>query len=84
MSMECCRCNDTASKQIGVLGGGSCPTAILSTTNSTQTDNGLKPVLHGERLVINHLSHGTATQMRKEMHVVLHTKCPISTKTGTC
>jgi len=82
--MECCRCNDTASIQIGVFGGGTCPTAILSTTNSTRTGNGLKPGLHGERLVINHLSHGTAAQMHKEMRVVLQTKCPISTKTGTC
>ena len=83
MSMECCRCNDTASIQIAVLGGGTCPSAILSTTNSTQTFNGLKPGLHGERLVTNHLSHGTATQMHKEMQVVLHTRCPISTKIGT-
>lgn len=82
--MECCRCNDTASIQIGLLGGGTCPAAILSTTNSTRTGNGLKPGLHGERLVINHLSQDTATQIHKEMHVVLHTKCPISTKTGTC
>jgi hypothetical protein len=37
-----------------------CPSATLSTTNPTWTDPGMNPGLHGENLVTNHLSHGTA------------------------
>ena len=36
------------------------PSATLSTTNPTWTDQGSKPGLHGERPTSNRLSHGTA------------------------
>jgi hypothetical protein len=39
-----------------VLGGKTCSSAILSTTNPTWTD----PDLRGERPATNHLNHGTA------------------------
>jgi hypothetical protein len=35
-----------------------CPRATLSTTNPTWSDPGANPGLHGERPMINHLSHG--------------------------
>jgi hypothetical protein len=41
-------------------GGGTCPTATLSTTNPTWTDPGSNPGLRGGRPAANRLSHGTA------------------------
>jgi hypothetical protein len=43
-----------------VLGGKTCPSAALSTTNPTWTDLGLKTVLRCERPATNRLSHSTA------------------------
>jgi hypothetical protein len=43
-----------------VLGGGTGPMAILSTTNPTWTVPVLNPGLRGGRPAANHLSHGTA------------------------
>jgi hypothetical protein len=43
-----------------VLGGKTCPSATLSTTNPTWTDPGSNLGLRGERPAINRLSHGTA------------------------
>jgi hypothetical protein len=43
-----------------VLGGKTCPSASLSTTNFTWTDPGSNPVLRGGRQATNRLSHGTA------------------------
>jgi hypothetical protein len=40
---------------------GTCPSATLSTTNSTWTDPGMNLGLCGERPVTKHLSHGTAS-----------------------
>jgi hypothetical protein len=45
-----------------VLGGKTCPSATLSTTNHTWTDPGSKPGLRGDRPATNRLSHGTACQ----------------------
>jgi hypothetical protein len=42
------------------LGGKTCPSATLSTTNPTWTDPGSNPGLHGGRPAANRLSHGTA------------------------
>jgi hypothetical protein len=38
----------------------SCPSATLSTTNPTWTDQESNPGLHGEKPATNRLSHGTA------------------------
>jgi hypothetical protein len=46
-----------------VLGGKTCPSATLSTTNPTWTDPGSKPGLRGERPATNRLSHGTDLQL---------------------
>jgi hypothetical protein len=40
--------------------GKTCPSAILSTTNSTCTDPGWNPGLRDERPATNRLNHGTA------------------------
>jgi hypothetical protein len=37
-----------------------CPSATISTTNSTSTDPNVKPGLRGERPATSHLSYGTA------------------------
>jgi len=37
-----------------------CPSAIVSTTNTTRTDKGAKQGLRGERLATNRLSNCTA------------------------
>jgi hypothetical protein len=41
-------------------GGGTCPSATLSTTNPTWTGPGSNPGLRGGRLAANRPSHGTA------------------------
>jgi hypothetical protein len=43
-----------------VLGGKTCLSATLSTTNPTWTDPGSNPGLRGERPATNRLSHDTA------------------------
>ena len=43
-----------------VLGGKTCPSTTLSTTNPTWTDPGSITGLRGVRLATNRLSHGTA------------------------
>jgi hypothetical protein len=53
-----------------VLGGKTCPSAILSTTNPTRTQPGSKPGLCGERPATNLLSHGTA-RMRCYKHICI-------------
>jgi hypothetical protein len=40
--------------------GKTCPSANLSTTNSTWTDLGSNPGLRGESPATNRLTHGTA------------------------
>jgi hypothetical protein len=40
--------------------GKTCPSATLSTTNTTWTDLGSNPGLRGGRPATNRLSHGTA------------------------
>jgi hypothetical protein len=45
------------------LGGKTCPSATLSTTNPTWTDPGSKPGLRGGRPAANRLSHGTAKRI---------------------
>ena len=47
-----------------VLGGKTCPSATLSTTNPTWTDAGSNPGLRGQRPATNRLSHGTADLSR--------------------
>jgi hypothetical protein len=42
-----------------VLGGKTCPTSTLPTTNPTWSDLGSNPGLRGERPATNRLSHGT-------------------------
>jgi hypothetical protein len=42
------------------LGGKTCPSATLSTTNPTWTDPGSNPGLRCGRPVAKRLSHGTA------------------------
>jgi hypothetical protein len=42
-----------------VLGGKTCPSATLSTTNSTWTHQGSNPGLRGQRPATKCLSHGT-------------------------
>jgi hypothetical protein len=44
-----------------VLGGKTCPSATLSTTNPTWTNPGSNLGLPGGRAATNRLSHGTAT-----------------------
>ena len=44
-----------------ILGGKTCPSATLSTTNPTWTDPGSNPGPRGERPATNRLNHGTAT-----------------------
>jgi hypothetical protein len=46
-----------------------CPSATLSTTNSTWTDPGSNPGLRSERPATNRLSHGTAyiTRIRTDL-----------------
>jgi hypothetical protein len=46
-----------------VLGGKTCPSATLSTTNPTWTDPGSNPRLRGGRPATNRVSHGTAPGM---------------------
>jgi hypothetical protein len=43
-----------------VLGGKTCPSATLSTTNPTWTGPGSNPGLRGGRPAVSRLSHGTA------------------------
>jgi hypothetical protein len=43
-----------------VLGGKTCPSATLSTTNPTWTDLGSNSGLRGERQATKRLSYGTA------------------------
>jgi hypothetical protein len=59
-----------------------CPSATLSTTNSTRPDAGANPVLCGERPATNRLSHGKAplqlntilqTCYRKQVDILLNT-----------
>jgi hypothetical protein len=58
-----------------------CPSATLSTTNPTWTDQGANPGLRGERPATNHLSHATAPinltfhLMHVENSLVLHSCC---------
>jgi hypothetical protein len=56
------RLNETDRGKPKVLGGKSCPSATLSTTNPTWTDPGSNPGLRGERPATNRLSHGTASE----------------------
>jgi hypothetical protein len=47
-------------RETEVLGGKTCPSVTLSTTNPTWTDPGSNLVLHCGRSATNRLSHGTA------------------------
>jgi hypothetical protein len=48
--------------------GKACPSATLSATNPTWTDQGSKPGLRGERPATNPLIHGTALCGGNFMH----------------
>jgi hypothetical protein len=52
-----------------VLGGKTCPSATLSTTNPTWTGLWSNPGLRGERSATNRLSHGTALWQPYHLHV---------------
>jgi hypothetical protein len=54
------RWNEIDRRKPKYLGGKTCPSATLSTTNPTRTDSGSKPGLQGGRPATNRLSHGTA------------------------
>jgi hypothetical protein len=62
-----------AQGQPEILGGKTCPSATLSTTNPTWTDTGSNPGLRGERPAANRLSHGTA-----KMSVLISSKIMLS------
>jgi hypothetical protein len=54
------RWNEIDKGKTEVLGGKTCPSATLSTTNPSWTDPGSNPGLSGERPATNGLSNGTA------------------------
>jgi hypothetical protein len=60
----------TGENRITGGGGGTCPSATLSTTNPTWTHPGSNPGLRGERPATNSLSHGTAITHVYYIHTV--------------
>jgi hypothetical protein len=53
------RWNEIEKEKLKYSGGKTCPSANLSTTNSTWTEPRSNPGLRDERPVTNHLSHDT-------------------------
>jgi hypothetical protein len=55
-----------------MLNTKTCPSATLSSTNSTRTGPGSNLALRGDRLATDRLSHGTAPDFGPQLHENIH------------